>query len=277
MRGKPVRTANRRTRKVPWTRRLAQWVPLLAVTGLLVAVPFAAKAAYMHAGRTALLPVTDVRVTGLRHVRQADFLKYMGDPEGGSLLGLDLSGMVARVSAHPWIKDVSVRRELPGSVRVDVTERTPAAVAETGAGRYLIDGEGLALARVETPDWDFLPVIEYPQAKSLKILDTASAAELKHALELMGSMKDDPSERLTGARVCMDNDGSPCMVVEGTMVKLGLGGYGDKLRRLAEVSKDIQKRGVNPVLIDLRFPGKVVVKGAGAQGPQATPSPEVDD
>ena len=76
--------------------------------------------------------------------------------------------------------------------------------------------------------------------------------------------KAEPSERLAGARAAIGDDGSPCLILNGAKVLVGRDGFGEKVCRLAEISGDMQRRGVKPFTIDLRFPGKVIVKGGGA-------------
>lgn len=264
MRGKAVRPKARISKK----RRLLKLLPLLlvvaAAAGTVVAIPLAARASYRYVSALPFLSVKQVRVTGLKYVRREDFLGYMGDPNGTGILKYDMKQAVGKGMQHPWIKSIVARRDFPGTVRLEVTERMPAAVVATGSGNYLIDADGLAMARIPDNGWEFLPVISYPSAHSLRLVDGTTAGTLKSALELLKIAKAEPSERLAGARAAIGDDGAPCLFLNGARVMVGRDCFEEKVCRLAEISGDMQKRGVKPSTIDLRFPGKVIVKGGGA-------------
>ena len=265
MRGKAVRPKARISKK----RRLLKLLPLLlavaAAAGAIFAIPLAANAAYKYVSALPFLSVKQVKVTGLKYVRSEDFLGYLGDPKGTGMLKYDMRQAVEKGMQHPWIKSIVARRDFPGTVRMEVIERTPAAVVATGSGNYLIDADGLAMARIPDSGWEFLPVIAYPSAHGLRLVDGTTAGTLKSALELLKVAKTEPSERLVGARAAIEADGAPSLILNGARVMVGRDGFEDKIRRLAEISGDMQRRGASPSLIDLRFPGKVIVKGGGAQ------------
>ncbi len=237
---------------------------IAAVVGAIVAIPLAANAAYRYVSALPFLSVKQVKVTGLKYVRSEDFLVYLGDPKGTGILKYDMKQAVEKGMQHPWIKSIVARRDFPGTVRLEVIERKPAAVVATGSGNYLIDGDGIAMARIPGSGWEFLPVVAYPSAHGLRLVDGTTAGTLKAALELLTVAKAEPSERLAGARAAIEADGSPSLILNGARVMVGKDGFAEKVCRLAEISGDMQKRGVRPTMIDLRFPGKVIVKNGGA-------------
>jgi len=243
-------------------RRLgAALLVLVTVGAVLGGMAWASVKAYDYTVSLPVFSVKELKVTGLKYVRTGDFISYMGDPRGKSVFKVDVDELQKKVAAHPWIGYVSVRRELPCAVRVEVSERVPVAIADTGSGRFLIDKDGLALAMVSGPSWDFLPAIACPSVRGLKLVDPKTAGDLKKAIELISLVRQDPTETLTGACFSLDSDGHPSLTLEGSVVRVGPDGYSDKLRRLIEVLQDIRRREARPSLIDLRFPGKVVVKG----------------
>jgi len=249
-------------------RRLAAPVAVaLLATCALAAVSWGAVSAYRQTVSMPCFAVKELKVTGLRHVRTEDFVRYISDPRGQSVFTVDLERLQKRAAAHPWIKAASVKRELPSAVRVEVSEREPVAVVDSGSGgsgRFVIDEEGFVMARVDGPAWDCLPVIGYRKALGLKPAEAGTEGELKAAVGLLRLVRKDMTETLAGAAVMVGDDGIPYMTLEGTVVKLGRGGYEDKVRRLSELARDIHSRDAHPATIDLRFPGKVVVRSAPA-------------
>lgn len=271
MRSKAARSKGTGRKSRRWLS-LPRLLLILAGVAVVVAVPLAAGAAYRYVTRLSFFSITDVRVSGLRYVRKDDFIKYIGDPRGASVLRYDMGRALNRASGHPWIKSAVIRREFPDTVRFEVVERTPAAVAETAREQnFLIDTEGYAVSAVTGPGWEFLPVIEYRPAKGPGLLDEKYADGFRDALELLKVVRSDPAERLSSARLTIAEDGTACLVYSGALVKVGDGGYGEKVRRLSEVARDLDRRGVRASLIDLRFPGKVVVKEAHAASVPSSP------
>jgi len=200
-------------------------------------------------------------VSGLRHVRKGDLLSYMGRIQGTSIFRSDLGAMVARLRAHPWIKDACVRRELPDGLALTLVEREPAAVAVAGGARYLVDTEGVVLARVPDEGWEYLPAVVCDGGRQPAPTGGEPSEGLVMALDLIDSVRAEPTELLAGGVVHLGKNGLPYLSMDGATVEFGRDGYEEKVRKLAEIFADVLKRGVAPERIDLRFPGKVIVDG----------------
>lgn len=82
--------------------------------------------------------VKTVAITGTRLVTQASVLAAAAVPHQ-SIFTLDADSIRARVAALPWVESATVVTDLPATVRIDVTERTPAV-------RLRRDGEDLYVA-----------------------------------------------------------------------------------------------------------------------------------
>jgi cell division protein FtsQ len=242
---------------------------LVILTGAAFFAPKAARAAARYVCRMPFFTIKHVRVEGLKYVRKDDFIGFVGDPKGESVLSYDMKGVLEKIGGHPWLKSGLVRREFPDEVRFELTERVPAAVVQTGAGEYLMDADGFALARVTQPGWEFLPVVRYPSSQGLRILDPKTAGPLMSAFQLLNALRGSRGP-IASANVGVCRDGSPCILVRDAVVKVGIGEYPEKVKRLSEVEADIVRRGLKAEFIDLRFPGKVVVKaGQPSQSLQA--------
>lgn len=76
----------------------------------------------------------------------------------GNILLLDLDLVAARIKALGWVNDVRVRKVLPSTVRIEVLERRPFALARLG-GLALLDEDGVVMERVGSEDEYALPVI----------------------------------------------------------------------------------------------------------------------
>jgi cell division protein FtsQ len=96
---------------------------------------------------SSVLGVRTVQVRGAGHVSEAEIEGAAAVPAGQPLLRLDTAAISRRVGAIPGIQHARVTRSWPGTVRIDVVERTPVAVVPRGA-LYLVDGEGVLFQQV---------------------------------------------------------------------------------------------------------------------------------
>ena len=102
-----------------------------------------------------LLDVDHVTVTGAQQVAAADVQAAARVRHGTALLTLDRGAITRRVEAVPWVAHASVTKHLPGTVRITVTERRPAAWARAQRGPApgpdvaLVDASGRILAIVD--------------------------------------------------------------------------------------------------------------------------------
>lgn len=91
------------------------------------------------------LSVKTVEVDGCRVVEPESIRRLAGVLRGDPLLGVDLREVRRKVVSHPSVKDATVVREFPDTVRISVQERAPAAVL-LGRDFALVDGEGFVLS-----------------------------------------------------------------------------------------------------------------------------------
>lgn len=244
-----------------WLKLAKVLLVAAAICGLAYSAAWAAGKAWHSFAGMDLFSISGVQVTGLKHVREDDLVSFMGDIRGEGIFGADLRTMVRQLESHPWIKGAAVKRELPDGLRIDVTERVPAASALAGGARYLVDTEGVVLARVEGGGWEYLPVITCDSPKKPGATGGEPGRGLALSLDLISAVRAEPTEQLSAAVVHLGRDYVPYLVIDGASVEVGSDEYEAKVRRLTEIMTDIRKRGVTPDRIDLRYPGKVIVGG----------------
>jgi cell division protein FtsQ len=68
------------------------------------------------------LDVDHVDVTGATHVSPVAVRDAAAIPTGRALLRVNLGAVARRVEALPWVDDAHVKRDLPGTLRIDVVE-----------------------------------------------------------------------------------------------------------------------------------------------------------
>jgi cell division protein FtsQ len=126
-------------------RRLQRVADLVAV--LVVAAAFAL------AVRSPLLDVDAVEVAGADRTGAEEVAAAAGVALGDHLVDVDVRAVGRRVGTLPWVEAVTVRRSIGGTVRIEVLERTPVALALAGGQRWLVDAAGAVIAPAdEAPD-----------------------------------------------------------------------------------------------------------------------------
>lgn len=101
------------------------------------------------------LEVTGLNITTPEQIREAAALT-----DTSSLAELDLLTIRRAVLDNPFIKDVSVQRDPPRTLRVDVTERTPIALLLNVQARdWLVDEDGFVLPALQSAAVHDLPVL----------------------------------------------------------------------------------------------------------------------
>ncbi|HEX2299672.1 MAG TPA: FtsQ-type POTRA domain-containing protein, partial [Pseudonocardiaceae bacterium] len=123
---------------------------LRLVAGLVMILTLAGAATWVLVG-SSLLDARSVQVIGTRELTADHVRASAAVPLGTPMLLLDTGQIAARVAAVPRVAAVEVSRSLPDTVRIAVTERSPAAVWPAPDGVHLVDATGMAYATVPEP------------------------------------------------------------------------------------------------------------------------------
>jgi len=129
---------------VPTAPRWRRWGRLAALVVLSVAAfasPWWARAALSS---LAFFRVHRVEIEGARYLSPSDVVRRLAVDTTGSVWQ-PLDPLRRRVARHPLVEDVQVRRRLPGTLVVRVTEKAPVALVPSPRGFVVYDAAGTAL------------------------------------------------------------------------------------------------------------------------------------
>ncbi|HEX4102800.1 MAG TPA: FtsQ-type POTRA domain-containing protein [Pseudonocardiaceae bacterium] len=130
----------------PGPSRLARTWLLWLVAGMVV-VTIVGGVAWVLLG-SSLFESRSVEVAGNKEI-PADVVRAVAAvPLGTPMLRLDTAAIERRVAAVPRVASVQVRCSVDGTVRIELTERTPVAVVRRGDGVHLVDATGTDYAAV---------------------------------------------------------------------------------------------------------------------------------
>ncbi len=151
--------------------------------------------------------VERVAFEGHHHATEAQ-LRHLADLRSGTVMwgpfGVDPALVAARVARHPWIASATVLRELPGTVRVRVTEREPVALLAwpgEGGGLFYVDARGVPFLRAGADALD-LPVISGLEADLASREPSLGWLVLRDAVHLLRALSGSvlPADRISEVR-----------------------------------------------------------------------------
>ena len=138
-RGAPTRRARATTVSARRRRRLLVVGLVLALLVLL---------AY-GVSMSPLLSVDTVQVRGTSRLTASQVEAAAGVHEGDAITWIDTGKAVAGIEALPYVRDATLHREWPHTIRITVHERTPAAWIDSPGEKALVDGTGRVLEMVD--------------------------------------------------------------------------------------------------------------------------------
>src|SRR5258708_35909710 len=98
-----------------------------------------------------LLKPDQIEVNGNRIVSREAVLQQFVHDRNRSVLRVPLDSRRSQLEQIPWVESASVRRILPNRLRIDLTERTPAAFARNANDLPLLDPHLVILAPPRGP------------------------------------------------------------------------------------------------------------------------------
>ena len=211
------------------------------------------------------LQVHRVDVRGNRLVEQNEVLQLAQVADGTPLYLADISAIQRNVMSHHYVKDVTVERDLPNTIRVTVRERLPIALVCRAETVYL-DDEGVILPRTIAKGLFDLPVISgVPGALSMPLGSRLEASDITEALGILAAAKllsSELSHNISEIRLHEGGDLVLYTAEGGIPVIFGRGDTARKLVRFEGFwNSVVRTRGPQHLqYVDLRFDDQVVAR-----------------
>ena len=261
----------RRAKLKPGRRKRARvwfsWRALRYVlsTALVVYCGFRAVALVLNASA---LQVGRIVVRGNVRLSNGEVDALVQGLYGKSILTAQLDEYRTRLLESPWVADAALRRLLPSTIEVFVSERTPMGICRLGSQLYLIDRTGTVIdefgpqyAEFDLPIIDGLvraprdrrPAIDPARAElAARVLDSLAANQA-----LMRRVSQIDVSDLHDAVVLLDDDPA--------LLRLGEAHFLERLQGYLEVASALRERVPDIDYVDLRFDERVYVRPRGGK------------
>jgi cell division protein FtsQ len=217
--------------------------------GITAAILWGGRLAVRHVMASPRFAVREIQVTLAAHLSRDEVLELAGVAEGDRLLQIDTDPMAARVAAHPWVKSARVRRQLPSTLVIDLTERRAAAAVTLGT-LYLVDETGHPFKKATMEEADGLPVLTgIDRARYAEVKEAGDAA-FREALSLLADYGARPGRPALSEVNIDPRFGFTLFLLDGgAELRLGRGDFSKKLARLDQIFEAVK---VSPGLGALR-------------------------
>lgn len=211
------------------------------------------------------LVIREVTIDGNNQTSKQELVERLSLKPGATLLSVSTSFLASRLEAHPWIKHAVVERKPPHLLAVTVTERRGAAVVRSGQRQWLVDDDGAVLAPVSEGALPSFPVLTGLDGQRLVRQDVQAMRVARLGVRLAELMS---AELGAVPTLQIEDPDHVVATVEGMRVEFGPSAQEEQWGRFLQLRQARRLAGLSGVArmaadIDLRYPGKVIVRERG--------------
>lgn len=213
------------------------------------------------------LKIDRILVHGNHQLSQRDVLGLLHGLRDSNVMLADLDGWRKRLLRSAWIKEASLRRELPGTVDITIAERDPLGIGRINDKLYLVATDGVVIDAFSPKYAAFdLPLIDGlhagpRDADGLMVDETraALAADVLHNLQRSADL----AGRVSQMDVSNDEDAVVLLADDPARVHLGHEQFSERLRAYLDLAPTLRARVPAIDYVDLRFDPRVFVRPIG--------------
>lgn len=237
--------------------RLIGWTAAALLAVVFTGAAFAS--AYSWLTRS---PLFTVRTVDMNRCANVSLEEVWSVVRGGSgtLWTVSAKEVARRLSGHPWVRSVSVRKAFPDRLVVRVEERRPVAMVNLDALHYL-DEEGRPFRRLTAYDPKNLAIVTGFSRQELLRKDPVTVWDLRKTLDLLrgveaGALRQNVSE------VHFDAQEGYTVVTRdaGLQLKVGMLDVKEAIRRIEAAMPRISGMARTSGIVDLKTEGRIFVR-----------------
>lgn len=217
--------------------------PSIVVSRVLVGVIIVAMLALSGAllVMTPLFPVKELAVEGVSSLTEEEVVQMAAVPEGSTLLRVNTAEIEDRLEGSPFVKTAKVSRELPGTLKVEITEDEIAAIVEITSTetrrteRWAIDSDGVWI--VQIPDegseeaaniptsvyerlGDYRTIVDVPVGPAPVAGTECTDAPVLNALQIINGLSTELKDQVVAVSAT-DNHNTTLVLEDGVEISFG--------------------------------------------------------
>ena len=253
------------------SRRRRSWralaVPMLIWSAGAAALAYGVLRVSASAAHAQVLQIETITVHGNERMSKGEVLAVLTGLRGESLVWADLDAWRRRLLASPWVRDAALRRSLPSTIDVVVSERQPIGIGRINGDMYLVDERGVVIDQYgpQYADLD-LPIIDGLSAApggSAGSLADEGRADL--AARVIAAVKSKPGVARQLSQVDVSDLHNASVILNGdpAMIQLGEDQFLTRLQSYIDLAPTLRERVADIDYVDLRFDDRIYVRPAG--------------
>jgi cell division septal protein FtsQ len=209
------------------------------------------------------LQVRHISVNGNSKMSVAEVHALADGVRGKSILTADLAGYRRRLLASPWVAEVGLRRVLPSTVEVFISEREPMGLCRLQKQLYLVDRAGVLIDEFGPQYGQFdLPLIDglvRPPSSGQPAIDERRAEFAARVIDGIAPRKD---LARSISQIDVNDLHDAVVLIEGDTALLHLGDdrFLERLQSYVDVAPALRERVQDIDYVDLRFKDHLYVR-----------------
>lgn len=213
-----------------------------------------------------IFSVSTILVNGNRWVSTGEILTLVDSLRGQNIFLTNLEIQRSNLQASAWVKDVNLRRVLPSTVIVSVTERQPLGVARHGGRLYLVDEIGKVVDEYGPLFEEFdSPIIDGLLLGDVSEHNGAETGRVELATQLLRQVaeREDLSARISQVDVRNPRDVVVLLSGDPAFIHLGNERFVERLETYLDLESILRAHVPKIDYVDLRFDRRVYVRPVG--------------
>jgi POTRA domain-containing FtsQ-type protein/cell division protein FtsQ len=198
--------------------------------------------------------LNNIEITGTHKTQPEELKKYIREGQQNALFA-DLTRIKLGLENHPWIQSAVIWRELPGTIRVHITERHPKALALSG-NLYLVDSDGRVIDIFDNdPEYASLPVIT-------GISEISNEGQIRSVLQFVSGMSEDAAVLHQVSEIHYFDNENAIVYLKGFSFGLLVSKDGilPMIQKFIDNAEVVKNNFTNVKVVDLRYQGQIILK-----------------
>jgi cell division septal protein FtsQ len=198
--------------------------------------------------------LNNIEITGTHKTQPEELKKYIREGQQNALFA-DLTRIKLGLENHPWIQSAVIWRELPGTIRVHITERQPKALALSG-NLYLVDSEGRVIDTFDhDSEYSSLPVIT-------GVSEISNEGQIRSVLQFVSAMSQDAKVLHQVSEIHYFDNENAIIYLKGFSFGLLVSKDGilPMIQKFIDYSEVVKENFTNVKVVDLRYQGQIILK-----------------
>jgi cell division protein FtsQ len=207
---------------------------------------------YLFSKGEPLFFLKNIRINGTSQLGEGDVLKRISPFLKESLLKVDVAKIKEVISAHPFVREASIRRVFPFSIVIDVKEKKPSALWANGDGEIrVLDENGEPYKDLKKGD----PV-------GLFLISSKSRKDVKSVYAEIDGWEREGVIKKESLSEVVYNEGNLTLydLQDGVEIILGKEEQKERLKKAITVLDDAKRRGLLIKCIDARFERGAIIQ-----------------